>query len=233
MYPPRTSKLTAGFVALIIAILACNRPSAISTPDLALVVAQTQTAIAVEQFLTSTAKPLELPQLSVTPAQVTPTIPIGLSPSPSPTPTSVPGCTNKAKYVTETIPDGTPFSPGEKFIKSWTLQNSGTCTWTSGYSLVFFNGEQMSGVSPINLGSSVPPGETAVVTINLTAPNSPGEYQGFWKLTTPQNASFGLGNEAASPVWVKIIVTTGSAIGDLNLGAPTWKNSFDNKPYFF
>jgi hypothetical protein len=233
MKSQRSSFLIAAVIALLLAVLACNAPSENSTPDLAGVVAQTQTALAVQQFLTATTKPPESLPPTVTPANP-PAIPSPATPTALP-PTATPetGCTNQAKFVNETIPDGTSFSPEEKFTKSWTLQNVGTCTWTPDYSLVFVNGEQMGGASPGPLGKTVTPNGTIEVTVNLTAPKATGEYQGFWKLSTPQGVQFALGKDANTAFWVKINVATGSSPADLNLGAPTWVNSFDSKPYHF
>ncbi|MCE1254907.1 MAG: hypothetical protein LWX83_15340, partial [Anaerolineae bacterium] len=53
------------------------------------------------------------------------------TPSPSPVP-----C-NWVRFVSDvSVPDGSAFNPGQVFIKTWRLQNIGTCTWTSDYELV-------------------------------------------------------------------------------------------------
>jgi hypothetical protein len=44
-----------------------------------------------------------------------------------------------------TVKDGTTFSPGKKFTKTWRLKNIGACTWTDNYDLVFVSGERMDG----------------------------------------------------------------------------------------
>jgi len=42
-----------------------------------------------------------------------------------------------------TVPDGSSFTPGAAFTKTWQLKNIGTCTWTTSYSLVYAGGDQM------------------------------------------------------------------------------------------
>src|SRR5215475_813987 len=59
-----------------------------------------------------------------------------------------------------TIPDGLPVDPGIALKKTWRLKNVGTCTWSKSYKLVFAGGEQMGGVSGVNLPQSVAPGQT-------------------------------------------------------------------------
>ncbi|HAV78206.1 MAG TPA: hypothetical protein DCX53_12730, partial [Anaerolineae bacterium] len=85
-----------------------------------------------------------------------------------------------------TIPDGTTFTPGTLFTKTWRLRNSGNCTW-SGYSLVFDNGDSMSGASPIAIGT-VNPGQEVDVSVNLTAPASNGSYRGYWRVRNASGA---------------------------------------------
>lgn len=112
-------------------------------------------------------------------------------------------CTNVIDYISETIPDNTVQSSGTTFTKSWTLQNDGTCTWTSGYALVFDSGESMGG-STVNLTSDVAPGGSVTVSVTLTAPANAGTYQGNWMLADANGVKFGLpGNK---PIWVKIRV---------------------------
>jgi hypothetical protein len=223
-------------IVLITAALACNAPAAAPTPDLAVAVAQTQTAIAVAQFLTAT---IPAPTAQDLPVVATTAVPATPSSTPviqaSPTPTTQPAqinCTDQAKYVSETIPDNSTFAAGEKFMKTWTLQNSGTCTWTPDYSLIFFEGDQMEGTSPAPIGQTVAPNGTIQLYLPQTAPAQPGTFQGFWKLKSPSGREFALGQNADKAFWVKINVSatapTSSSGGPLNLGAPTWSESFDN-----
>ena len=58
---------------------------------------------------------------------------------------SDPNCV-KATLVTENPPDNTILQPGIYFWKTWTLLNTGTCTWNSSYNLIFWNGDLMGGL---------------------------------------------------------------------------------------
>ncbi|MFT3891556.1 MAG: NBR1-Ig-like domain-containing protein [Anaerolineales bacterium] len=114
---------------------------------------------------------------------------------------------DKAQYVADvTIPDGTNFSAGTTFIKTWRLKNVGTCTWTTSYSLVFYSGEKMGGLDSVPLPLYVAPGQTVDVSLTLTAPMAAGSYGGFWMLRNASGSAFGLGLTASNPFWVKINV---------------------------
>lgn len=139
----------------------------------------------------------------------TPTIATGTpTNTPIPTtavPTAIP-C-NWAGFVTDvSIPDGTQFPAGATFTKIWRLKNIGTCTWTSDYALVFASGNGMNGATATNLGSTIAPGQTIDVSVNLVAPTTLGDYTGYWKLRAGNGTTFALGNNAATAFWVTIKV---------------------------
>lgn len=221
-------------IMLLLAILACNKPQSSPTPDLAMVVAQTQTSIAVRQFLstvTATSQSINPPVISQEPSVQPPVV----NPTSSATIPAQPVCTDKAEFVGETIPDDSVFSPGESFIKTWTLANVGTCTWTPDYNLVFFSGEQMGGTSPTPIGQTIPPNGEIQLFLPQTAPMPPGQYQGFWKLRNTRGQDFGLGMNADVAFWVKIITLPSSedSSSAADLGPPTWKDSFDKQSHTF
>ncbi len=117
---------------------------------------------------------------------------------------------DSAVFVSDvSIPDGTVIAPGTTFTKKWRIQNAGSCTWTPDYGLKFLNGDQMGGVSPQIFGhlttlGNVLPGEQMDVTIELTAPTTPGTYTGYWQL---QNAT---GVVFQQPFYVQIQVSGGA-----------------------
>jgi len=110
---------------------------------------------------------------------------------PTPTPSKTPIPCNWPDFQSETIPDGTQFDPGDTFTKSWRIKNRGTCTWNSNYKLVFVSGDQIGGPSSKALTANVDPGETADLSINLTAPASEGTYKGTWKIQADDGEQFG------------------------------------------
>jgi hypothetical protein len=81
--------------------------------------------------------------------------------------------------------DNKPIPPHEHFIVSWTLKNSGTCTWDSSYVIAFESGYRMAkSVSyPIVVeGNTVAPGQSTIVNISMVAPQDTGGHQAEWQL---------------------------------------------------
>jgi serine/threonine protein kinase len=106
------------------------------------------------------------------------------------------------------IPDSTELAPGEHFTKTWRLRNNGSCPWTSSYSMIFDQGDSMSGPASLQLTSGiVEPGQSIDVSVDLTAPNTPGTYKGFWKLRNGSGVVFGIGAAAKVAFWVEIVVS--------------------------
>jgi len=116
---------------------------------------------------------------------------------------------NLARFVSETIPDGTYIPPGAAFTKTWTLQNIGACTWTTDYNLVFTSGSRMGAPHSIPLSEAVPPGGTVVLAVNMVAPTSEGSFRGYWELSTPYGYRFGVGS-GRTALWV--LISTGIAV---------------------
>ncbi|MFT3891417.1 MAG: NBR1-Ig-like domain-containing protein [Anaerolineales bacterium] len=128
-------------------------------------------------------------------------------PGGTPTDTPVPSACDKATFVSDiTIQDGTTFAPNTPFTKTWRLKNSGTCTWTNAYKLVFQSGEQMSGPASINLTNSIAPDQTVDISVNLAAPATAGHYRGYWMLSNASGALFGIGANSNEPFWADIAV---------------------------
>jgi len=118
-----------------------------------------------------------------------------------------------AQFIADvTVPDGTTYTPGATFRKTWRLRNIGTCTWTPSYALVFDSGEQMGAPSVVNFPSNVAPGQTVDLSLDLTAPNSNGHYFGYWKLRNANNVIFGIGSTANRAFWVEIYVGSSSGV---------------------
>ena len=110
-------------------------------------------------------------------------------------------CEDDAEFVENlTIPDGTEIQPGETFVKTWRMRNTGTCTWTNTYSWTFTGGHAFEWLetSSIDLVSS---GEEIDISVTLVAPEKPGAYAGQWRLTGADEFS-GIGSE----VYLLIIV---------------------------
>lgn len=170
----RKVRLISATLATLLAMIACNLPSAAPSTQSASTAAA-QTVQAQLTGIAQTAVPSQAPLSTSTPLP-------SLTPIP---PSATPTC-DLGKFVTDvTIPDGTIMTPGQSFTKTWRLQNIGACNW-SGYSLVFDSGDSMGASS-----ATYPVGTTVTnafidISINLTAPTSSGSYRGYWRL---RNAS--------------------------------------------
>jgi hypothetical protein len=128
-------------------------------------------------------------------------------------------CTNRASFVDDvTIRDNTQIEHGSNFVKVWRLRNDGTCIWNRAYTVTFFGGERMGAPKKISLPDIIQPGQTIDLSIDLTAPEDPGMYQGFWRLQSGDGELFGIGSEGNRSFWVKISVIpslTASATSNL------------------
>ena len=101
---------------------------------------------------------------------------------------------NRATFIEDlTIPDGTQISEGNMFTKIWRLENTGSCTWTPGYLVIFDHGALLGAPASFNMPGYVNPGQTVDISVNLTAPYAQGIYEGFWKLEDPNGNFFGVG----------------------------------------
>ena len=223
----------ASLFLLAISMAACNLPIlGEPTPDPGLVFTQAaQTSAALPTNIPPTAAPTVIitqVQPTVTVTTLTATSTSAPTNTPTVTPTPIGGsCTDQIEFVSDvTIPDDTELLVGEEFIKTWRLENIGTCTWNNQYALVFIDGEQMSGTSPLPLTSSTVPGETLDVSVNMKAPGTTGTYRGDWELRNGSGVTFGTGKTADQPFYVQIKVVEG--VSELNLGAPTWRDTMDN-----
>jgi hypothetical protein len=143
----------------------------------------------------------------------------GVLPTPFPTnqPTATPRppvqtaippiCWDGMKFVADvTFADSNmkspPFiTPGDGFVKTWRVQNTGTCTWTPNYKLLYAYGNtadaQMSG-QPLFIPGNIAPGQTVDLSATLIAPLTPLTYQGFWQIENASGVRFG------QTIWVGI-----------------------------
>ena len=137
---------------------------------------------------------------------IAPKLPTATAVSPAPTATP-PACVDGLKFVADVSygdnnMKNPPFvTPKEGFVKTWRLQNTGTCTWTPKYQLIYAYGNvtaaQMSG-HPVNIPANVAPGQTLDLSVTLIAPFEPLTYQGFWQMENESGGRFG------QTIWVAI-----------------------------
>lgn len=130
-----------------------------------------------------------------------------LTPLPPVLTATPPVCVNGMKFVADvTFGDNNMQNPpfikaGAAFVKTWRVENSGTCTWTTNYRLVYAYGNvaaaHMSG-QPLNIPVNVAPGQVIDLSVALIAPKDPLTYQGFWQMETDTGTRFG------QTMWVAI-----------------------------
>ena len=193
-------------VALIImtTLSACNLPTSGASEekqaaDIQTAAAETVSAQLTENALleptaTATTAPTNTPEASATPEATN---------TEAPTDTAESAC-DAIFFVTDvTVPDGTEFTSGSNFTKTWRLRNVGTCTWTTDYDLVFDSGEAMGAPAAQSLAGSVAPGIEVDISVEFTAPNDPGTYVSNWKLRNDSGVVFGL----PGPFYTEIVVT--------------------------
>ena len=146
--------------------------------------------------------------ITQTPLQFSPTL-TPLAPSALPSSNTTSGCAS-AVLVSETIPDGTIYTPGQQFTKTWEIQNTSTCTWNTSYKIVFWDGDVLGGAYVYNLPQVTPPQGIVPISLVLTAPKSDATYTSKWMLQTPDGAAFGVG-QYSTPFYTKIVVSSSTS----------------------
>ena len=131
------------------------------------------------------------------------------------TATTQPQACDQAEFVSDvSVPDGSTLVAGTGFTKTWRLKNTGTCTWTTDYALVFNQGSAMDGSASVKLAGTATPGQTIDVSIVLKAPGEPGQYRGYWKLRNASGVLFGIGPQGDSfYVDIKVVSQTSQGSG--------------------
>ena len=226
--------ITLAFIVLPILLMGCRSKTPAtptSNPDLIYTAAAQTADVRLTQIFQSTPSATPVPPTpTIDPTQTaaaqtayamqTQTAAMTLMPQGTATNTAVPtlpGGTSgdRSVYVSDpTIPDGTVLAPGATFHKTWKLQNAGTTTWTTSFTLVFISGDQMGTVTSVPLSQTVSPGQQVDISVDMVAPNTNGNYKGFWKL---KNASGQLFNDS---VYVLIAVGTGGPAPTTPAGTP-------------
>ena len=145
---------------------------------------------------TATSTPTLLPSatLSVTETPL-------VSSTPEVTNTTVPptqGSCDDMAYVSDvTIADGSLISPGSQFIKTWRIKNTGQCTWSTAYHLVYgWASDNWTAIktfppAAVYLTQSVAPGEEVEVSMTLTAPTGSNTYSASFRLQNANGYNFG------------------------------------------
>jgi len=98
------------------------------------------------------------------------------------------------------IPELTTMTPGQDFIKTWRVKNSGSCTWGAGYELVYAGYADLMAGQFQPLEEVVQPGQEVELSVQFQAPDEAGEYVSAWQMSNPAGQPF------LEIIFVKIIV---------------------------
>jgi hypothetical protein len=205
------------FIALILTTLAsCNFSQAtLSSKEIRTYAANTAAVLQTQSQAggPGAAAQIQMPSVDQPAApSSTPQPTLTLTPLPSATATHTVTLTpipcNWAQYISDvTYADDTKVPPSWTIEKTWRLKNIGTCTWTSGYQLIFDHGDRMDAPDWVQLTTgTVAPGATVDVTVTLQTPAADGTYQGYYKLRSADSQVFGIGAGANTPFWIRVKV---------------------------
>ncbi|XP_035221952.1 protein ILRUN-like isoform X2 [Stegodyphus dumicola] len=104
-----------------------------------------------------------------------------------------------------TIGDGEAVSPNMKFVKTWSIQNPSQERWPPGCSLRFVGGDRMSHIDRVFV-DPLEPHEMVDVSVEMVSPQTPGMYQGQWRMSTATGQFFG------EVIWVIVTVAEGGVL---------------------
>jgi ABC-type amino acid transport substrate-binding protein len=97
-------------------------------------------------------------------------------------------------YADDGMKSPPALQPGQAFVKTFRLRNTGTCVWEPGYTLTYIQGgspmAQMGG-NPVQFQSLVPAGAEDDLSLALVAPEAPGLYVGTWEMRNKSGVAFG------------------------------------------
>ncbi|SRR5581483_6121965 len=200
----RLAILAVLFLALIVVVGLSIRGAKRSASSPTISVGGIQTA-AVATFgsdLTRTAEAMPT-STSTSTATPFPTETIAGTETLSPTPSCY-----RLRYLKDvTIPDHTAMDPGEAFVKTWMVENNGTCAWRPGFVVRLIGGDAMSAI-PFTLTQTVEPGGQIEISLSMTAPlDQQGTVAGTWQMSDENGNFFGsvltvvidLGGATATP----------------------------------
>jgi hypothetical protein len=208
-------------ILAVCSLMACNLPVTRSAPtemsaaDVMMTVASDLTQIALGTAsppptggdATKTIEASPNPILEPGTASLTPGSKPGSTVTLTPSQPKIP-CDQAAagRPIDVTIPDETPLKPNQVFSKTWRLVNSGSCSWTAEYAVVWFSGVEMGVNREQFFLGRINPGQSVDVTVDMLTPTQGGIYQSNWKLRNPSGKLFGLGPNGDAPFWARIEV---------------------------
>lgn len=202
-------KLIVVMILLTLLMAACGTaatPGDEPTPDVAVIRTSAASTVVSQFTLTAAAftptrsQPTQTPgpQITTTGTSTTATAPIAQVTDTSGTTIAL--CDSLEFVADVNVPDGTNMAPGQDFLKTWRVKNTGSCPWEAGYELVYAGyADEMSGQAQ-TLTQVVQPGQEVELSVQFTAPDEIGEYLSAWQMANPRGVTF------PEAIYVKIIV---------------------------
>ena len=199
------------FSAWLSAACATLPTSSPATPDISIPLTRgvqtAETNSTLEAGETAVAELTSLAQVStlpVAPFTLPPTVPpTPTLPPPSPTVPPIP-CYRADLIGDISAPLNALLPAGANFVKTWSIQNSGSCPWLQQFNLALYSGDPMGSASLYPIVTPVQPGETVDVSIGLIAPGFAGVHQSNWFIRSAGGELFGVGVSAEIPLQVLI-----------------------------
>ena len=191
MMTTQRTKFLLIFATMVSLLLSACGPSAAEltpTVDANMIRTEAVSTFAFSLTQTALAAPTNTPTLTPSPTK---------SPTPITTGTRATGgqatssCYGFVWVADVTVPDNTQKAPGEKFTKTWRVQNTGSCAWAPGFKFSLIGGDAM-GAQALTLTQAVQAGATTELSLDMTAPaNQTGKIQGTWRMADANGNFFG------------------------------------------
>lgn len=100
-------------------------------------------------------------------------------------------CENDARFLDDlSFPDGEIVAPGQTIDKRWSVQNSGSCNWGTGYRLIHLGQDEFVAPEAVTLYPARAD-TNAVWQVDLKAPSETGQYISQWQAQAPDGTMFG------------------------------------------
>jgi hypothetical protein len=97
---------------------------------------------------------------------------------------------DRAQIIAQEPEDNAHVASGETFTVTWTLENTGTSTWTTQYYIEHASGESLGAEGKVYVWLPVSPETSLALTVNMVAPSTPGNKVSYWKMYNANGDAF-------------------------------------------
>ncbi len=180
--------LTFSLIASVL-LFSCGTAQTQPTQSVDVNALRTEAVATYASSLTETLAPA--PTTSPTPKIVEPTLTTPEVTATLSTPATANPCYNLLYIDDVTIEDGTQMKAGEKFTKTWLVQNTGGCAWRAGFTFNHFGGDPLRG-SSVTLPEAIPTGAKREISVELVVPSDQsGAITSVWRMADENGVFFG------------------------------------------